>query len=53
VMISQNRADSKREVLANQQWETVQDEGHQNEELLRLSREILALAQRVGSRTDA
>src|SRR6476469_6763489 len=32
VMISQNRADSKREVLANQQWEMVQDEDQQNEE---------------------
>jgi len=49
VMISQNRADSKREVLANQQWQTVQEEGLQNEELLRLSREILELAKRVGS----
>jgi uncharacterized membrane protein len=49
VMISQNRADSKREVLANQQWQTVQEEDLQNEELLRLSREILELAKRVGS----
>jgi uncharacterized membrane protein len=43
VMISQNRADSKREALANQQWSMVQDEDQQNEELLRLSREILEL----------
>ena len=49
VMISQNRADSKREVLANQQWQTVQEEDLQNEELLRLSREILELARRVAS----
>ena len=41
VMISQNRADSKREALANQQWSTVQEEDRQNDELLRLSREIL------------
>ena len=34
VMISQNRADAKREVLANQQWSTVQDEDAQNVELL-------------------
>jgi uncharacterized membrane protein len=40
VMISQNRADEKREVLANQQWTTVQDEDHQNAELLRLSNEM-------------
>ena len=40
VMISQNRADEKREVLANQQWTTVQDEDRQNSELLRLSNEM-------------
>jgi uncharacterized membrane protein len=47
VMISQNRADTKREVIANQQWTTVQDEDKQNEELLRLSREILELTKAV------
>jgi uncharacterized membrane protein len=35
VMISQNRADAKREVLSNQQWSTVQEEDAQNVELLR------------------
>jgi uncharacterized membrane protein len=44
VMISQNRADEKRQVLADQQWLTVQDEEQQNEELLRLSTQILELA---------
>ena len=34
VMISQNRADAKRQVIANQQWETVQLEDKQNEQLL-------------------
>src|SRR5262245_65325318 len=43
VMISQNRADEKREVLASQQWATVQDEDHQNQELLDLSHQILEL----------
>ncbi len=43
VMISQNRADAKREVLANQQWDTVQDEDRQNQELLQLSHQILEL----------
>ena len=43
VMISQNRADAKREVLANQQWSTVKDEDTQNQELLKLSRQILEL----------
>src|SRR5262245_41135036 len=51
VMISQNRADAKREVLANQQWATVQDEDKQNEELLRLSREILELTKAVHTAT--
>jgi uncharacterized membrane protein len=43
VMISQNRADAKREALANQEWRTVKDEDRQNEELLQLSRQILEL----------
>jgi len=47
VMISQNRADEKRQVLANQQWQTVQDEDGQNEELLALSRQILELTKAV------
>jgi len=47
VMISQNRADEKRQVLANLQWTTVEDEDKQNEELLRLSREILDLTKAV------
>jgi uncharacterized membrane protein len=47
VMISQNRADAKRVVLANQQWATVQDEDKQNQELLRLSNEILELTKAV------
>jgi uncharacterized membrane protein len=47
VMISQNRADQKRVVLANQQWETVQDEDKQNQELLHLSEQILELTKAV------
>jgi uncharacterized membrane protein len=53
VMISQNRADSKREVLANQQWTTVQDEDSQNVELLRLSNQILELTKAVHAATAA
>src|SRR5262245_31474533 len=49
VMISQNRADSKREILANQQWEMVQDEDKQNDELLLLSHQILELTKAVHS----
>jgi len=56
VMISQNRADAKRQVIADQQWKTVQEEDDQNKELLDLSRQILALTKEVrsmaGARTD-
>ena len=38
VMISQNRADAKRQVIADEQWRTVQEEDKQNEELLDLSK---------------
>ena len=34
VMISQNRADAKRQVIADQQWRTVQEEDEQNKQLL-------------------
>ena len=47
VMISQNRADAKRQVIADEQWKTVQEEDHQNKELLELSRQILALTKEV------
>src|SRR5246127_4973510 len=43
VMISQNRADAKRQVIADQQWKTVQTEDQQNQELLDLSKQILRL----------
>ena len=49
VMISQNRAEAKRQVVADQQWRTVQDEDKQNVELLDLSRQILALTKEVRS----
>ena len=47
VMISQNRADEKRQVLADHQWRTVQEEEQQNEELLRLSTQILELTRAI------
>jgi uncharacterized membrane protein len=53
VMISQNRADAKREALANHEWQTVQDEDRQNQELLEISRQILALTKAVHSSTAA
>src|SRR3954447_13237964 len=45
VMISQNRADTKRQVIADAQWKTVKEEDKQNQELLDLSRQILALTE--------
>jgi uncharacterized membrane protein len=47
VMISQNRADARRQVIADQQWRTVQEEDKQNDELLDLSRQILSLTKEV------
>lgn len=47
VMISENRADEKRHVIADEAWRTVQDESDQNERLLRLSQEILELTQEI------
>jgi len=43
VMISQNRADAKRQVLADQQWKMVREEDGQNKQLLDLSRRVLDL----------
>src|SRR4029450_334240 len=51
VMISQNRADAKRQVLADQQWQTVKEEDQQNDELLDLSKQILALTEEVHAYT--
>jgi uncharacterized membrane protein len=44
LLISQNRADEKRQVLADEKWETVQTADQQNKEILRLSRQILELS---------
>jgi len=49
VMISQNRADARRQVIADQAWKMVQDEDRQNQELLDLSRRILRLTKEVRS----
>ena len=47
VLISQNRADAKRQVIADQQWATVQVEEQQNEKLLELSEQMLGLIKDV------
>jgi uncharacterized membrane protein len=52
VMISQNRADAKRQVIADQQWKTVQTEDQQNQELLDLSQQILRLTKELRSYAD-
>jgi uncharacterized membrane protein len=49
VLISQNRADASRQVVADLQWRTVQKEEEQNAELLDLSRQILTLTTEVHS----
>jgi uncharacterized membrane protein len=49
VMISQNRADERRQVLADHQWTIVQQEETQNEELLTLSKQILELTREIHS----
>ena len=43
VMISQNRADERRQVLADNQWHIVQEEEAQNEQLIDLTKRILDL----------
>jgi uncharacterized membrane protein len=43
VMISQNRADERRQLLADDEWKLVQREDSQNQQLLTLSRQILDL----------
>ena len=53
VMISQNRADEKRQVLADDQWKIVQFEEAQNEQLIDLSRQILRLTTAIHEMTTS
>jgi uncharacterized membrane protein len=53
VLISQNRADAKRQVIADEQWRTVKEEDRQNVELLKISNQILALTQEVRAMASA
>jgi uncharacterized membrane protein len=53
VLISQNRADAKRQVIADQEWQTVRQEDTQNEELLDLSNQILELTKAIHAITNA
>jgi uncharacterized membrane protein len=47
VLISQNRADAKRQAIADQQWQTVKEEDTQNEQLLDLTHQILELTHAI------
>jgi uncharacterized membrane protein len=47
VLISQNRADARRQVIADQHWRMVQQEDEQNVELLDISKQILTLTKEV------
>jgi uncharacterized membrane protein len=51
VMISQNRADYKRQVSADLQWKMVQEEDDQNKQLIELSNQILELTKAVHAHT--
>ena len=51
VMISQNRADEKRQALADNQWKIVQTEEAQNEQLIGLSTQILELTKAIHALT--
>ena len=51
VMISQNRADAKRQVLADHQWTIVQTEEQQNEDLLAISNQILEMTKAIHALT--
>jgi uncharacterized membrane protein len=53
VMISQNRADFKRQAAADLQWKMVQEEDQQNKQLIELSNQILELTKAVHARTVA
>ena len=53
VMISQNRADARRQVIADEQWKMVQEEDKQNQQLLDLSKQILSLTSEVHSMADS
>ena len=52
VMISQNRADEKRQVIADHQWEMIQAEEKQNEQLLEMSNRLIGLNTEVHSLTQ-
>jgi uncharacterized membrane protein len=52
VMISQNRADARRQVVADHQWQTVKEEDEQNRELIHVSNQILELTKQIHARAS-
>jgi uncharacterized membrane protein len=53
VLISQNRADAKRQAIADQHWQVVKEEDEQNQELLALSHQILDLTKAIHSGAES
>ena len=53
VLISQNRADARRQAIADLEWQTVQKEDEQNQELLNLSNQILELTKAIHAHTNS
>jgi hypothetical protein len=51
-MISQNRADFKRQAAADLQWKMVQEEDDQNRQLIELSNQILELTKAIHQHTQ-
>jgi hypothetical protein len=51
VVMSQNRADVKRQVLADHQWEMIQAEERQNQQLLDLSTRLMTLTTEIHALT--
>ena len=52
VLISQKRADARHQVIANHQWRTVKQEDKQNEQLIKLSKQILELTRAIHNDTS-
>lgn len=53
ILISQNRADERRQVVADHQWELVQARDTQIEQMLAMSAETLSLAKEMQRSTGA
>lgn len=53
ILISQNRADEKRQVVADHQWEVVESRDAQIEQLMSLCNEMLQMTREINERTLA